>query len=122
MPEIIEEIRLRWIEERDDHDGFRVKLAEIVEQTLRNKGMTGRVTSRLKTVDSLVRKLMKQSREGRSPTFDSIVDKVGIRAVVRFKEEVEEAANIFRETFCCTKLEFKSEGKQLNEFGYQSCH
>jgi ppGpp synthetase/RelA/SpoT-type nucleotidyltranferase len=122
MPEIIEEIRLRWIKESDEHDRFRLMLTELTEATLKSKGMAGRVTSRLKTIDSLVRKLIKQEKEGRNPTFESIVDKVGVRAVVRFKEEVEEAASAFRSAFRCIKLEFKSEGKQLNEFGYQSCH
>src|SRR5580700_1617003 len=122
MPDTIEEIRLRWLREQDEHDRFRLALAELTKETLKSKGMAGRVTSRLKTIDSLVRKLMKQVKEGRNPTFESIVDKVGIRAVVRFKEEVEEAASHFQSAFRCLKLEFKSEGKQLNEFGYQSCH
>src|ERR1700676_2650084 len=122
MPDIIEEIRLRWIKERDDHDRFCLIVAELTEKTLKSKGMAGRVTSRLKTIDSLVRKLMKQVKEGRTPTFESIVDKVGVRAVVRFREEVEEAASALRSVVRCLKLEFKSEGKQLNEFGYQSCH
>jgi ppGpp synthetase/RelA/SpoT-type nucleotidyltranferase len=122
MPDIIEEIRLRWIKEQDDHNRFRLVLAELTEETLKSNGMAGRVTSRLKTIDSLVRKLMKQVKEGREPAFESVVDKVGVRAVVRFKEEVEEAASVFRSAFRCLKLEFKSEGKQSNEFGYQSCH
>jgi ppGpp synthetase/RelA/SpoT-type nucleotidyltranferase len=93
-----------------------------VEETLKRIGISARVTSRIKAIDSLVRKAMKQMKEGRTPTFDSIVDKVGIRAVVRFKEEVEEAAGALQGAFHCTKVEFKSEGKRLNEFGYQSCH
>jgi putative GTP pyrophosphokinase len=122
MPETIEEIRLRWINEWGNYNRFREILTGIVGQTIRSTGLAARVTSRLKGVDSLVRKAMKQEKEGRKPTFDSMVDKVGIRAVVRFAKEVQEAVDAFRSAFRCLKLEFKSEGKQLNEFGYQSCH
>lgn len=122
MPDPIEEIRLHWIQEHEAYDRFRSAVTETVEQTLKNVGIPARVTSRLKAIDSLVRKAMKQAKEGRTPTFDSIVDKVGLRAVVRFKEEVEEAVVALRAAFHCTKVEFKSEGRHLNEFGYQSCH
>jgi putative GTP pyrophosphokinase len=121
-PNVIEEVRLRWIRESQAHDRFRIVLSRVVEDLLKSGGIPGRVSSRLKSIDSLVRKVMKQMKEGRDPSFDSIVDKVGVRAVVRFTTEVDEAAQIFQHAFRCVKLEFKSEGHKVNEFGYRSCH
>jgi len=121
-PDIVEQIRLRWVNERQHHDRFRVVLQDSVQDALRSNGIPARVTSRLKEVDSLVRKVMKQLKEGRSPSFESIVDKIGVRAIVRFSEEVEEAADLLCGAFRCIKLDFKSESKKLNEFGYESCH
>lgn len=120
--DLIEDIRLRWIKEYADYARFRPILVDVVNTALKSQGITGRVTWRLKEIESLVRKLMKQVKEGRVPTFESIVDKVGMRVVVRFAEEVLEAVEIFKTVFQCTKVEFKSEGKETNEFGYQSCH
>jgi ppGpp synthetase/RelA/SpoT-type nucleotidyltranferase len=122
QPEIAEQIRRRWIREREHHDRFRAVLCSSVQDALRSNGIPGHVTSRVKEVDSLVRKVMTQLKQGRSPTFESIVDKVGVRAVVRYREEVEEAANFLRGVLRCIKVEFKGEGKKLNEFGYESCH
>ena len=118
----IEEIRLRWLRERSVYDEFCSALVKSTEQALKVRGVAARVTSRVKEVDSLVRKLMKQAKEGRSPTYEGIVDKVGVRVVVRFKEEVDEIADLFKVIFNCAKFEMKSEGQQVNEFGYRSCH
>lgn len=122
MYEAVEGIRLRWIDAEAEYDRFRLVVEESTKQALQRAGLSARVTSRTKKIDSLVRKALKQIKEGRSPSFDSIVDKVGVRAVVRFKEEVGEAVGTLKSVFHCTRLEYKSEGQRLNEFGYRSCH
>ncbi len=133
MPESVEEIRIKWIKEKPHY----LKLCDLLDaelkKTLKSIGISATVTSRPKEVESLVRKVIKQQAEGRSPTFDSIVDKIGLRAVVRFDEEVDEAVEVLRRTFNCIKSEYKSEVRDdnvsdlehkesLKKFGYRSCH
>jgi ppGpp synthetase/RelA/SpoT-type nucleotidyltranferase len=129
----IEEIRLRWLNEKEHYIRFCEVLDAELKATLRRIGISAVVTSRPKEIDSLVRKLIKQQKEGRDPTFESIVDKVGLRAVVRFAEEVDEVAKALENTFNCLKVEYKSEAKDgqtseadyrdsLKKFGYRSCH
>src|ERR1700724_908007 len=105
MHEAAEEIRLRWAVARDEYDRFRAIVEKTAKEAMHHIGLSVRITSRTKTIDSLVRKALKQIRAGRYPTFDSIFDKVGIRIVVQFKEEVEEAVETLKETFRCTKIE-----------------
>ncbi len=133
MPDPIEDIRLRWIKEKEHYVRFCEVLEDQLKKALKSIGMPSIVSSRPKEVDSLVRKAIKQQKEGRSPTFDSIVDKIGLRAVVRFTEEVDEAVAALKDAFHCIKIEFKSEVKEddlpeaerresLKKFGYRSCH
>jgi ppGpp synthetase/RelA/SpoT-type nucleotidyltranferase len=129
----IEEIRLRWLKEKKHYVEFCKVLDSELKATLRRIGISATVTSRSKEIDSLVRKVIKQQKEGRHPAFESIVDKVGLRAVVRFAEEVDEAVKALETTFNCLKVEYKSEVKEgqtsevgyrdsLKMFGYRSCH
>lgn len=118
----VEEIRKQWILERPKYAAFCEELRMLAEETCRNNGFHVRITWRVKDIDSLVRKCIKQIREGRSPTLASIVDKVGVRVVLRFLPEVKSVVEEFKSAFNCSKVEFKSEAQKVNEFGYKSCH
>jgi len=121
MYESIEEIRRQWIESRPVYDFFRDVIQKDTVHALKKIGLKARVSSRTKEVDSLVRKALKQVKEGRTPTFESFVDKVGVRAIVRYQEDVDEAVAALKIAFECMKIEYKNETR-LNEFGYRSCH
>jgi len=119
--DILEEIRLRWRDERATYEHFCEVLELEVELCLRKVGIKTRVTSRPKEIDSLVKKAIKQLKEGRTPSYEGMVDKAGARAVVRFREEISEAVAALQRTFNCVKVEYKSE-RNLKEFDYRSCH
>lgn len=122
MFEQVEEIRKRWLQERPSYSDFCNVVANAAEDACKTVGLQTRVTHRVKEVDSLVRKCIKQVREGRVPTYDGIVDKVGVRIIVRFLPEVELAVAALKNTFNCTKIDYKHEAQKTNEFGYESCH
>lgn len=122
MTDTVEEIRQRWVAERPTHVAFCELLKDDFAGLCARMGIHARVTGRVKEIDSLVRKAMKQVREGRTPTLQSIIDKVGLRIIVRFQPEVNGIVAEVKKRFNCLKVEYKSEGVKVNEFGYRSCH
>lgn len=122
MSEIVEEIRQTWMAERPRHEAFCEFLKSEFARVCTQMGIRARVTGRVKEIDSLVRKALKQVREGRTPSLPKMIDKVGLRIIVRFQHDVDAIVADVRNRFDCLKVDYKTEGVRVNEFGYRSCH
>jgi putative GTP pyrophosphokinase len=76
---------------------------------------------RLKTLESLSEKLgyIGKSRPGEDP---EVKDLLGLRIIVPFQEQVEQAVQLMRENFNTSSIERKSEKLSFREFAYDSVH
>lgn len=115
----IEAARKRWIVECKQYEAFGKMLEERIQQSLRPLGLWFEVSSRAKTVDSLVKKLLTKQQKY---TFDTLPDKVGARVVLRYRSDAGKVVQQVRQLFDSDEPEDKSVEKGVNWVGYLSIH
>jgi ppGpp synthetase/RelA/SpoT-type nucleotidyltranferase len=115
----IEAARKRWIAERSQYDAFGKMLEERIRQSLKPLGLWFEVSSRAKTVDSLVKKLL--TKQGKH-TFDTLPDKVGARVVLRYRSDVGRVVQQVQQLFDSDEPEDKLAKEGVNWVGYLSIH
>ena len=77
------------------------------------------VTGRVKDFDSFQDKIL---RKKFSDPFNDVKDIVGVRVICLFRDEVEKAAEIIKETFVVLEEDNQMEGTRLDNFGYSAFH
>lgn len=114
-----EAARTRWIAESKKYDAFGQVLVGRIRQSLKPLGLWFEVSSRAKTVDSLVKKLLTKHPKY---TFDTLPDKVGARVVLRYRSDVSKVVEQIRTLFDSDEPEDKLVTKGVNWVGYLSIH
>ncbi len=113
------EIRKLWTEELKIYEKFGSHIKNEISKLLKSSGIYAKTSFRTKEVDSLIKKL-----NWKDKTYDDIHDKVGVRAVVQFKDNLYKADSLLMEHFSIkiSKREDMCEKLGENTFGYQSIH
>ena len=115
----LDDIRRQWLEDRKLY----AEVAERTEHRLRllvqSNGIYAEISHRPKDVDSLVKKAI---RKKYADPYNEILDKAGVRVVVRFLHEIEPICQIIRESFAVVKEDNKAELLEPDEFGYLGIH
>lgn len=112
----LEPDRKRWLIEEPAFDEY----ARLVTEHLRNAvmpvGIWFDVTNRAKTVDSLIKKLIKKPKH----TYDTLPDKAGVRIVVRYRSDLDLVIPLIEGAIQFKKIDKKSLG--VAKVGYTSIH
>jgi len=112
------DIRKRWLGEREHLDRFGALLKSRIEKRLRNLGIWADVQKRTKGIDSILKKLLTKKQH----TYETLPDLVGVRVVVRYQPEVKTVIKAVDEMFRCGVLDDKSARLAEDEVGYLSVH
>ncbi len=112
-------VRELWTEEEKFYKQIGNSIKDEISKVLKLSEIYAKTSYRTKEIDSLIKKLSRKDK-----TYDDIHDKVGVRAVVQFKENLHLADSIIKSHFGSriTKREDMSEKLGENTFGYQSIH
>ena len=94
-------------------------MKEQLMAALRSAGIYAETSGRAKELDSFLKKAI---RKQYADPWDEIVDKAGVRAVVRFIDDVQPVCNAIRATFRVVREESKADELEPNEFGYLGVH
>lgn len=113
-----EDARKQWLRERPDYVSFGLELEARIRDELKRIGLWADISSRAKTIDSLIRKLILKPQH----TYESLGDKSGIRVVVRYKCELEPVVAAVRTLFDCSETDEKGEALRYDQVGYLSTH
>ena len=114
----LEEARKKWIQEQPQFKQLGIELAEALIREIRREGIWAEVESRPKEMDSLIRKLIQK----REHTYDSLGDKVGVRVIVRFKDEIDPVLKIADRLFDVSNVENTAGRLKPEVLGYLSFH
>jgi len=114
----LQEVRHRWMEERPVYERFVDFLVQDIRQRLRKAGLYAEVNGRAKELDSLVKKLL----VNKHLKYETLRDKAGVRAVVRYRSEINLVRQAIEDTYRVTHVEDKTASLEVNEFGYQGLH
>jgi ppGpp synthetase/RelA/SpoT-type nucleotidyltranferase len=108
----LEEIRLRWLDEQPLYEEYGKLLAQRISLALKGTGVWFEVSSRSKSVDSLIKKLIKKPQH----TFESIPDKIGVRVIVRYRSDLEKIIPALTDALHCGPIDL------TDTVGYLSVH
>jgi len=111
--------RERWEEEKPVYEEIGVDVSKKIISVLKNRGVSAKVTYRTKETDSLIKKISRKETE-----YEAIHDKVGVRIISSFKEQLKVIDELICKEFCSEikKRENMSEALGNNVFGYQAIH
>jgi putative GTP pyrophosphokinase len=112
----LESARRLWVEEEKRFEEYASLVAERLRLEIQKVGIWFEVTSRAKTTDSLIKKLIKKPNY----TYDSLPDKAGVRIVVRYRSELELIVKTVQQTLSCESIDPKY--RAADSFGYASIH
>jgi len=113
-----EDIRTRWLHEKDRLDRFGALLKTRISDRLRSLGVWADVQGRTKGIDSILKKLLTKKHY----TYETLPDLVGVRVVVRYRAEVQQVIKAVSELFQCSPLDDKSVRLAEDGVGYLSVH
>jgi ppGpp synthetase/RelA/SpoT-type nucleotidyltranferase len=112
----LDEIRRRWLEERPRYGEYGRLIEQRLSAALKAKGIWFEISSRPKTIESLIKKLIKKPRH----SFESIPDKIGVRVIVRYRSDLDVVIQIVTETLHCGPIDPKA--RENDSVGYLSIH
>jgi ppGpp synthetase/RelA/SpoT-type nucleotidyltranferase len=114
----LQAVRALWKQERPSYEHFVEFLARDIKQHLRMVGIYAEVYGRAKEIDSLIKKLLVKKHL----QYEKLGDKAGVRAVVRFRSEINLIREAIDAAYLVTSVDDKTASLQVNEFGYQGLH
>jgi ppGpp synthetase/RelA/SpoT-type nucleotidyltranferase len=114
----LQTIRHLWNQERPSYVRYVEFLERTIRQYLKQVGIYADVHGRAKELDSLIKKLLVKKHL----KYDTLNDRAGLRAVVRFRSEIDLVKKAIEDAFDVTEIDDKTASLQVNEFGYQGLH
>lgn len=121
MNNLLQEISLAYAQSAPLWKQHLTQLAYQVGELLEKQHLHATVKVRVKSLESLSEKRSFLSRST-GETNPEIKDLLGLRIVVPFQEEVEQAVELLRQHFPTEQIERKSEKLSFREFAYDSVH
>jgi len=80
MPQLYEELERKVTKRREEQEGYITEVRELIEKKLKEEGIPGKVTGRVKHFYGIYQKMQKQRI-----TFDQVHDVIGIRIITDSK-------------------------------------
>jgi ppGpp synthetase/RelA/SpoT-type nucleotidyltranferase len=112
----LDDVRVRWLSERPHHEEYGKILGSRLNAALRGTGVWFEISSRAKTVDSLIKKLIKKPTQ----TYESVPDKLGIRIVARYRSDLDAILPVILGALDCGPIDRKLD--TTDTIGYLSIH
>lgn len=110
-----------WKEDQPKYE----ELGKVVSTFIRNKitefEILPEITYRTKDLISIIKKIQKKQKE-KDYSFDSLNDKLGIRIICNFLEEMEKADKFLLQYFDIIKSEYKKDNLDFDKLDYISNH
>src|SRR5450432_2275907 len=114
----LEQARVSWLADEPSFLEFGQLIKNGLETEIKRLGIKADVSMRPKDIDSLIKKLILKPEH----TYDSLGDKVGVRAVVRYQREVDEIVSSMPSIIGCGKPDDTRQRLADERVGYISVH
>jgi len=111
------EARRTWENEQALYEKLVCSAKQIMTDALRQKGLYYDVHGRTKSIMSLLKKVIR--KDG---AYEDIVDKAGIRVVVKFLSQLDQVDRLIHDTFTVLNKDDKAEELGATSIGYVSIH
>ena len=111
----LDDARRKYGEELETLGAFKNNIEVTLKFALAERSIEGVVSGRVKTLDSLLKKLLRKPNH----TYDSLSDKVGVRVI---SNEARKACDVIRERFICLAEDDKAAALGPDRLGYPGTH
>jgi ppGpp synthetase/RelA/SpoT-type nucleotidyltranferase len=112
----LDDARKLWLEEQSRFAEYAKLVGDCVNDALRPLGLWYEVSAREKSIDSLVKKLIKKP----SHSYETLPDKAGVRVVTRYRSDLAKVVEAIQGALHCGPADWKDQAP--NEVGYASVH
>lgn len=111
--------RERWQIDQPIYEEIGLDVRCTLASMLKSRGISAKVTHRVKEIDSLIKKIARKRA-----SYEAIHDKVGVRIVVYFKEQLGIVDSLICQSFGAEVTKKEDMSEKLGEaiFGYQTIH
>jgi len=115
----IKNIRETWIAEKAIYESLGEEISKALSNMIKKQGFAVKISYRVKETDSLIKKISRKES-----SYESIHDKVGVRIVVYFKDQLYLIDSLIGQLFDGKINKREDMAEKLGEaaFGYQSIH
>ncbi|MEB2776382.1 hypothetical protein SYJ56_13755 [Algoriphagus sp. D3-2-R+10] len=120
MSELKEIIEL-WNKEQPLYENLGKKVCEFIKQKITDYELLPEIQYRTKELLSLIKKIKKKQNE-KEYTYHHLKDKLGIRIICTFQEDMIIIDKLIRDTFKIISIEYKQENLDFNKLDYVSNH
>lgn len=121
MAESIDIIVKFWERDQPVYEKVGNYVVDILQERLYDVGIHIEISYRTKDTISLLKKI-KFNSKGKKYSYNDISDKLGVRIICNYKEDLVIVDTVLREIFEVRKFEDKAEGLAEKEFSYTSFH
>jgi len=115
----IQGVRTLWGAEIPLYEKIGNDISNVLSSAIKAQGMSAKISYRVKETDSLIKKIARKDSN-----YEAIRDKVGVRIVAYFKDQLRSIDSLISEVFCENVNKREDMSVKLGEavFGYQSIH
>lgn len=113
----MEQARTYWNRDKVKYERLSKHVYAQLNKLISSKGISATITCRLKSTDSLLKKMMRKGSQ-----YKDITDKVGLRVVVVFLDELVQIRDGIRAQFSILKEEDKAATLEYDRFNYSGIH
>ncbi|HMG69269.1 MAG TPA: hypothetical protein VK588_16340 [Chitinophagaceae bacterium] len=117
----IQEVANLWKEDEPKYTELGGLVAAFIKKEIAAYEILPEVTHRPKELLSIIKKIKKKQRE-KQYNYDSLNDKLGIRIVCTFIEDLEKVDTFLKENFNTKNIEYKKEALDFDRLDYISNH
>ena len=120
MNELKEIIEL-WTKEQPLYENLGKKVCEYIKQNITDYELLPEIQYRTKELLSLIKKIKKKQNE-KEYTYHHLKDKLGIRIICTFQEDMIIIDKPIKDSFKIISIEYKQENLDFNKLDYVSNH
>lgn len=117
----IHTIAKKWEKDEPKYNELGQHIAAFIKQEISNLEIFPEVTFRTKELLSIIKKIKKKQRE-KAYDYNSLKDKLGIRIICMFSEDMDKIDRFLHDNFNIINAEYKKQALDFNTLDYISNH
>lgn len=117
LPEIID----KWNKEQPVYERLGEIVFNFIEEKITEYEILPEINYRTKEIVSLIKKIKKKQLE-KKYSYDDLTDKLGIRIICKFQEELNVIDKFIKENFINNYIEYKNDKIEFDKLDYVSNH
>lgn len=117
----IKEIETKWKTDQPNFETLGQLVSKFIQDSITEHEILPDVSFRTKELLSIVKKIQRKRRD-KEYSYDKLTDKLGIRIICTFQEDMRIIHNFLDKNFNIINTEYKQEGLDFNKLDYISNH